>query len=142
MQNVGGARVREEFFTYSTGRLAALATGASSTTNIQIQADSDFVIEKMTYDADLAGVARTVNSEIIPNVLVLLTITGSGLTLTSVPVPLNTLFGNGKLPFILPYPRLLPASSVLQVLLTSYEAASAPSLTLNFVGRKRYALQG
>lgn len=140
MQQVGSQKIREEFYVYSTGRLSALATGASLTTNIQIQADSDFVIEKLTYAADLAAAALTFNTQIIPNVSVLLTLTGSGLTLTNVPVPIPSIFGDARLPFILPYPRLLPASSTLQVLLTSYEAASQPSLTLNFIGRKRYLM--
>lgn len=131
---------RVEYFTYSTGRLAALAPAANSSPQIIIQADSDFVMEKLSYYADLAGVAQTSGTRIVPNVLVQLTVTGSGVNLISASVPIPSIFGTGDLPFILPYPRVLPANSVLQINLTSFEAAVSPFITLNFHGRKVFML--
>ena len=131
---------RQEFFVYSTGRLAALAAGGNSVNSINIQADADFVLEKLTYGADIAGAVVNVGTYPAPNVLVMLLSSGSGQNLFQNPIPLTSLFGTGALPFILPYPRVLPANSQLQVLLTSVEAASTPLLTLNFIGRKLYLL--
>lgn len=128
----------EEFYSYSTGLLAAIAVGGNISTNITIQADSDFVIEKLTYFAHVAGASQTVSTQIVPNVSVMLTSTGSGQNLFSAATPIGSIFGNAGLPFILPFPRLLPANSVLQILLTSFEAAITPIIALNFHGRKRY----
>lgn len=128
----------EEFYSYSTGRLSAISVGGTLTTNILIQADSDFVLEKLTYYADIAGAAQTASTKIVPNVSVMLTSTGSGQNLFSANIPIDSVFGSGGLPFILPFPRLFPANSTLQISLTSFEAAITPILTLNFHGRKRY----
>jgi len=134
------ARRIAEFFTYTTGRLAAIATGATVNTQINIQADADFVLEKLTFSADLAGVAQTFNGMIVPNVSVLLTSSGSASQLMQAAVPIASLFGFGALPFILPYPKVLPANSQLQIQLVSFEAAVTPAITLNFHGRKVYLL--
>jgi hypothetical protein len=130
----------QEFFTYTTGRLAAIGVGATINTVINIQAEADFILEKLTYSADLAGVAQTWNGLIVPNVTVLLTATGSGNQLMNAALPLTGLFGSAFLPFILPYPRVLRANSQLQIQLVSFEAAVTPLITLNFHGRKVYNL--
>jgi hypothetical protein len=143
MSNGNGQRAkrRQEFFTYSTGRpAAAIAAGGTQTPFINIQSDADFVIEKLSYAADIAGAVANIGNTPVPNVNVLLTSTGSGSNLMNVAVPLSSLFGDGRLPFILPYPRVLPANSQLQITLTSFEAASTPFITLNFIGRKMYLI--
>lgn len=132
---------RQEYFAYSTGRLAAIAVGATVNTQILIQADADFLIEKLTYYADLAGVAQTSGARIVPNVTVLITASSSGVQIMNNPVPIPAMFGTGDLPFILPTPRLLGANSQLQIQLVSFEAAVTPLITLNFHGRKIYALE-
>lgn len=130
-----------EYFCYTTGRLAAItAAGGIIDTSIVIQADSDFILEKLTYEADLAGAAQTSSTEVVPNVTVLLTATGSGQQLMNAPVAISSLFGTGQLPFILPFPKVLPANSQLQINLVSFEAAVTPRITLNFHGRKVYRL--
>lgn len=131
--------ISDEFYVYSTGRpLTGLALLATLNTNIQIQADSDFLIEKLSFNADLAGAALTESGRILPNVQVLLTNTSSGRQLMNIQFPLTGLFGSGELPFILPRQYLLPASATLQIQLVSFEAVSVPFLVLNFIGRKIY----
>ena len=135
----GQVLIADEFYIYSTGRpSAALAAGATSITNIAIQADSDFLIEKTTYSADVAGAAQTFNTQVIPHANVALVATSSGRQLMNVQAPLSGLFGPGSLPFIWPRSYLLPASSTLQITLVSFEAANANFITLNFIGRKLY----
>ena len=132
--------ISDEFFIYSTGRPAAgiAAAGGVQTVNIQILADSDFLIEKLSFNADLAGVAQLHGTRIVPNVNVLLTNTGSGRQLMNLQLPLTGIFGSGELPMILPRQYLLPASSTLQIQMVSFEAAAVPFVTLNFIGRKIY----
>jgi hypothetical protein len=132
---------RQEYFNYSTGRLAAITVGATVNTSIIIQADADFLVEKLTYYADLAGVAQTYSARIVPNVTVLITASSSGVQIMNNPVPIPSMFGEGDLPFILPSPRLLGANSQLQIQLVSFEAAVTPAITLNFHGRKLYMLE-
>lgn len=136
---LGQKVISDEFYIYSTGRpTAALAAGGQSTQNIQIQADSDFLIEKHSFNADLAGATQTESSRLLPNVSVLLTNTSSGRQLMNLQFPLTGIFGSGELPMILPRQYLLPASSTLQIQLISFEAAVTPFITLNFIGRKIY----
>lgn len=135
----GQVIISDEFYIYSTGRpAAAIAPAGTSNINIQIQADSDFLIEKLSFNADIAGASQTESGRLLPNVSVLLTNTGSGRQLMNQQFPLTGLFGSGELPFILPRQYLLPASSTLNIQMVSFEAAVSPFITLNFIGRKLY----
>ncbi|MGH8742848.1 MAG: hypothetical protein ACREUY_01065, partial [Burkholderiales bacterium] len=90
--------ISDEFYVYTTGRPAAgLAAGGVSQSNIQIQNDSDFLIEKLTFNADIAGATQTDSSRLLPNVSVLLINTSSGRQLMNVQFPLTGIFGNGQL---------------------------------------------
>jgi hypothetical protein len=133
----GQVIINEQFQVYSTGRPAAGITAAGGVQSpvIQIRADSDFVIEKTTFNADIAGATQTDATRLVPNVSVLLVVTSSGQQLFNVPVPLSGLFGIGQLPFIWPKPYIIPASSSLQCQLVSFEAAVVPFISLNFIGR-------
>jgi hypothetical protein len=133
-------RRKQDFFVYSTGRLATLAAGLTSTNFINIQSDADFIIEKQTYAADVAGAVLTFNTFPVPNITALVSVTGSGQNILSQAVPIASIFGHGFLPFILPRPRFLPANSQLQIVLTSFEAVTSYFITLNFIGRKIYLL--
>lgn len=136
---VGQVIISDEFYVYSTGRpAAALAPAATSATNIQIQADSDFLVEKLSFNADIAGATQTESGRLLPNVHVLITNTSSGRQLMNVQFPLTGIFGGGELPFILPRQYLVPASGTMQIQLVSFEAAVSPFITLNFIGRKLY----
>lgn len=136
---MGQQIISDEFFVYSTGRPAAgLAPAATSNLIIAIQADADFLIEKLSFNADIAAATQTESSRLLPNVTVQLTNTNSGRALFSTQMPLTGLFGSGELPMILPRQYLLPASSTLQIQLVSFEAAVTPFITLNFIGRKLY----
>lgn len=136
----GQTLIAQQFFIYTSGRSAAGIAAGGGVQNFQISilADSDFLIEKLTFNSDVAAAAQTDGTRILPNVNVLLTNTGNGNQLMNVQVPVTGLFGTGQLPFILPVPYLLPATSTLQGVLTSYEAAAVDFVTLNFIGRKLY----
>ncbi len=128
---------RRDFYIYEAETLV-LAVGGNANDTIQIEADSDFILQKLTYEADIAGAAQTANTRIVPNVLVQLTDTGSGRQLMQNPIPIPSFFGIGSIPFILPNPRLFMRNSTIQVAFTSFEAAITPSVRLAFIGYKIY----
>lgn len=128
---------RRDFYIYEAA-VAALGVGLSANDVINIEADSDFILQKLTYQADLAGVAQLDGTRVIPNVLVQLTDTGSGRQLMQNPIPIPSFFGIGAIPFILPNPRLFMRNSTIQIAFTSFEVAATPTVRLAFIGYKIY----
>lgn len=128
---------RRDFYTYEAESLA-LAAGASSNDVINIEADSNFILQKLTYIADIAAAAYTDSARPIPLVNVQLIDTGSGRQLMQNPIPIPSLFGTGELPFILPNPRLFMRNSTIQIAFTSFDAAVTYNIRLSFIGYKVY----
>ena len=128
-----------DFFIYEAETVAIAAAGTDTDT-IQIQADADFIWQKAVYEADLAGVAQTESTRIVPNVLIQITDTGSNRQLFFNPVPIPNVFGMSGLPFILPNPRLFVKTSTIQIDFTSFEAAATPTIRLSFIGYKYYRM--
>ena len=128
---------QRDFFIYEA-QTTAIGTGATTADTIQIQADADFIWQKASYEADIAGAAQTANTRVIPNVLIQITDTGSNRQLFFNPVPIPNVFGIGILPFILPNPRLFIKTSTIQIDFTSFEAVDTPTIRLSFIGYKFY----
>ena len=125
-----------EFYAFVSKRVA-VAQGASAVTDtIQLQADADFIIEKLCYMADIAGAAQTDSSRVVPNITVLLTSTSSGKGLMNIAMPVSSLFGTAFTPFILPKPYYLTGNSTIQIQYNSNEAVNAVNMQLAFIGRK------
>jgi len=133
------SRIIKEFYTYQED-FTGVASGASATGNINIQADSDFVMQKLTYHADIAAATVTDSSRVVPNMTVIITDTGSGRQLMESAVPIASLFGTGQLPFILPTPRLFLARSTINIVVANFDAAVTYNLRLSFTGYKQYSL--
>lgn len=132
----GGSFVRE-FYTYEED-FSALAAATSATGNINIQSDSDFVLQKLMYFADVAAAAQTSGAKIVPLCTIVITDTGSGRQLMESAVSIPSLFGTGELPFILPTPRLFQARSTIAITVANFSAATAYNLRLSFCGYKVY----
>ena len=128
-----------DFFIYEA-QATTIAAGGVDTDTIQIQADAHFVWQKAVFEADLAGVAQTESTRIIPNVNIQITDTGSNRQLFFNPVPIPNVFGMSGLPFILPNPRLFVKTSTIQIDFTSFEVAATPTIRLSFIGYKFYKL--
>jgi len=126
-----------DFFVYEVD-FSALAAGASATGQFSVQAEADFLLTKTAYFADIAAAAETVSSQVIPLVTVMINDTGSGRNLMSTAVPVGSMFGRGDLPFILPRQRLFVASSVVNITVTNFSAATAYNLKLSFIGEKAF----
>ncbi len=129
--------VRRDFYTYEAEALL-LASGGSANDVINIEADSDFIMQKLSFQADDAGGAFTDSTRLIPNVSVQLVDTGSGRQLMQNPIPIPSIFGWGELPFVLDNPRKFLRNSTIQVAFTNFDAAVTYNIRLAFIGYKIY----
>lgn len=136
--------VQEEPFVYSALFTAAngnpIAPGATVTFNINIQKDANFKILAGCYECDVGGAPQLDATRQLALATVLLTDTGSGRAFMDTPVPITSLFGDGRLPFPWPSPKIMKALSTLQVQVFNFDTVNTYNLRLNFIGNKEYAL--
>lgn len=131
------AVINKDFYIY-TSNIISIAAAASASDNINIEADSDFYLQKLSFFADVAAAAQTDSSRVLPLVTIQITDTGSGRQLFSSETPIPAVFGYGSIPFILPNPRRFAANSVISIAYTNYEAVNTYQLYLAFIGMKIY----
>jgi hypothetical protein len=134
-----GVSYVEDFFVYEAQTLA-LAALTSIPVNIQVQADSDFKLLKLTQFSDIATAVQTESTRVVPLVTLQLTDTGSGRALFSSPVPMGALFGDGRLPFILPIVRIFKARSNINLVFANYSAATTYNIYIALIGTKLFQL--
>lgn len=128
-----------DYFVYSID-FQALAPGAAAQGAIQIQADADFLWVLATQFAFVAGSDPVFQDEIeVPLVTVSVIDTGSGRTLTQGQVPVVSMFGVGKLPYVLPRPRVFKARSAVTFAVQSNAANTTYNLNLSIHGYKIFA---
>ena len=130
-------RTRRDFYTYEAEALA-IAPAGSANDIINIEADSDFMLQKLTFEADIAAAAFTDSARPIPLVTIQIIDSGSGRQLMQNPIPVASLFGTGELPFILPNPRKFMRNSTMQIAFTNFDAAITYNVRLAFIGYKIY----
>lgn len=140
---LGAARVVKYPFTYNAqfftaGAANNIAVGATVNLNVQIDAGSPFLIISQSYYNNTLNAAETVSTLDIPNIVILLTDSGTNRQLMDVATPVNCIFGNGQFPYVLPEPKLMQANSILQVQATNRDAAVGYNLYLAFNGYKLY----
>lgn len=126
----------KEFFVYTADSSdgGTLSAGASYSASFNIEADSDFEINKLTFAAFSGG--SLVAS---PEVTVYIQNTGSGRYITAKPIDISALFGSGELPFILPIAGFLPSRASVNVQFANNSAATDfDSIRCNFIGKKLY----
>lgn len=128
---------RRDFYIYEAEALA-LAAGANANDIINIEADSDFIMQKMAWQADIAAAAYTDATRPWPSISIQLIDTGSGRQLMQNPIPVTSFMGTGELPFILPNPRKFLRNSTIQIAFTNFDAAVAYNIRLAFIGYKIY----
>lgn len=124
----------QEFFTYSAP-LDSLAAGASSSVQINIQANSDFMINKIVFAVFDAATGDIVAD---PNMTVNLVDAGSGLSLFDNPQPIGNVAGTAQLPFVPPVAKLLKAKSTLSVQYANRSAVTLYNIIITFHGSKLY----
>jgi len=131
-------RINKDFYVYNEN-FDALVSGASSTGNINIQADSDFVLQKLTFFADISGNAQTNSDRVVPLCSIQITDSGSGRQLFEFATPVSSIFGTGELPFILPTPKLFPARSTITINVANFSDSTDYNLKFAFIGYKVFS---
>lgn len=127
--------VAKDFYVYQES-FSSIANGASATGNINIQADSDFQLQKLTYMASISNATQTDSSRVVPLITIQITDSGSGRNLFEEALPVPALFGTGQLPFILPTPKIFQARSTITLNVANYSSGSTYRLDLSFIGYK------
>ena len=128
--------IAEDWYTYQI-QFQNLLSGSTQVGFIQIEADSDFLIQKLAEMTDINGASQTVTTQIVPIVKVVIVDTGSGRQLMNQAVPVSSIFGSGKLPYILPTPKLFVKNSRINVTVENFSAGTNyANLFLSFEGKK------
>ena len=129
--------ILKDFFIYGI-TFDSIAAGATATDNIQIQADADFETQKLTQTSDIAGAAQTESTKVVPLITVLIVDSGSGRQLMNEATAIPSLFGDGRIPFILPTPRIFAARSNITFTLVNFSAATTYRIRLSLIGTKLF----
>jgi hypothetical protein len=124
-----------EFFVYGIDFLALTALSVSQS-SIQIQADSTFELQKLSFFADVALAAQTQGTRILPLVTLQITDSGTGRNVFSTDLALPSVMGDGQIPFILPVTKMFKPNTSLLVSVTNFSATEDYNLRLSLIGAK------
>lgn len=132
-------RIELDYFVCTGGPPGALlgVIGAQLVTNVQFNADSDFLWEAFNLQSYSAvGVPVP-----LPDYLIGFADTGSGRNLQDAPVHVVSVMGNGQLPYYLPECRLFRATTICTVTITNNTAVAAV-VSFAMIGRKVFYNKG
>jgi hypothetical protein len=129
-----------DFFVYEAETAVGLAGGLSIPLSIVIQADSYFKLIKLAQFSDIALAVQTESTRVIPLVNIQIQDTGSGRNLFSAPTAMGMIFGDGRLPFILPIVRVFQPSATVAITLTNLTAATTYNIRIALIGIKSFRL--
>lgn len=128
--------IAEDYYIYAI-QFEDIGAGVTQTGFVQIEADSDFLIQKLAYFSNIAGAPQTVTTLDVALVTVLIVDTGSGRQIMNQAIPLGAFFGDGRLPYILPTPKLFVKNSRINVTIFNFSAGTEyDDIWLNFEGKK------
>ena len=130
---------QEDYFIYGVD-FPSIAANGSSDANIQIEADSYFKWIKGTFFAFITGQdpAETDSTRNVPPLRIQITDSGSGRQLYNIPINVNSGFGTGVLPFILPIPRIFLPRSNIAFTAQNDSSANSWELSLALIGVKGF----
>jgi len=130
---------RTDYFWYPTTPAALSSVAPAAQSLVQIDADSQFALLALTYQASVAAAALTDGTNVIPLVTVSIADGGSGKYLMAGPIPLGAIAGDAKQPYRLIGPRIFQPNSTINFNWTSFVAAGTSYLiTLVLHGVKLY----
>lgn len=130
-----------DFYAYTQRAVLAGVVGTTVTLTYQIEADSYFYMNALSYQCDTALANVTHATNIIPLVTAVIFDSGSGRQLMANPTPVNCIMAElGGNPFRLPKPRRFAPTSQIQITLANYSAV-AYNLSICLSGFKVYANQ-
>jgi hypothetical protein len=127
---------------YSYTQRGALTGVVGNTTSLvyQIEADSYFYMNALSFQADSALASLTDGTNIVPLATIVIFDSGSGRQLMANPTPLNCIAGYNGNPFRLPKPRRFAPTSQITITLVNY-SANAYNISITLSGFKVYAQQ-
>lgn len=131
-------QMMRDFFVYDID-FAGIAPGGTANGQIQIQADADFELQKLAFFGDIAAAGQTEASRVLPLVTLQITDTGTGRQMFNAPVPIPALFGDGRIPFILPTTKVFSRNASVSFVLSNYDAANTYNVRLQLIGAKIFA---
>ena len=112
-----------------TATFSSLAQNASSSQQLGITANADFVLTGIKHRANIAA-AQTVSTKTAPFARLLITDSGSNEQFTASAVDLENYSTNGVGDRLLPYPRWIAGRTSLTLALTSY-APTAETISVD-----------
>ncbi len=101
----------------------ALTIGTPQTVNVAVEADSNFILVKLTGFAEIAAALQTHDTRIVPLVTLTIVDTGSGRQLLNGATAWSNIVGTGERPYFLPIRRKWKANSNISVVLTNVAVA-------------------
>lgn len=138
--------VVEEPFTFTNNLVVAGAANAiaSGTTSAQVITPIDssamFIIESQSYAANSLNAAQTEANHVYPLVTVMITDSGTNKQWFDAAVQIPAVFGDGRFPFVLPKPRIVPANAQIACVYQNFDAAAGYNIRLCFNGYRLYSL--
>jgi hypothetical protein len=146
-QNSQGQKFTSDYYIYGVGPGANgirgnLAAGIAANVNITVQADSDFEWDYTTVYGEINGAtASPLPDNIDIPVSVLITDGGSGRQLFNQPIPVTSLAGLGREPYILPQKRIFMGKSTINFAFLNFDGTlTVNNLFLSLHGRKIFSL--
>lgn len=146
-QNANGQKFTSDYYIYgvgpgTNGAMGNMAAGATANTQITIQADSDFEWDYTTVYAEINGAtASPLPDNIDIPVSVLISDGGSGRQLFNQNIPITSLGGLGREPYILPQKRIFMGKSTVNFSFTNFSSGTqVNNLFLSLHGRKIFSL--
>lgn len=120
MNNPG---IYRSYYVYTLG-VDSIAASAVASDTVNIENDSQFIWTKTSYFCDLAGAAQTDSSRVIPLVNLQITDSGSARQFFDEAQPVNSIAGQGNIPFILPSPFVFKNNANINASFTNFSNAS------------------
>lgn len=131
------------FFVYQVPNVASLAAGANSQQALPFDQDSNFIWQKLSVFTDIAGAAQTDSTRVLPLVTIQITDSGNSQGFFNAPVPIPSIIGDGRLPFVLPQPQIVRPNATLQFNFSNFSAATTYlNLRVALIGIKRFLAAG
>jgi len=121
------------------GQFAAPGVGLNTPGNFLVDSSAPFMLQSLTYEADIAGAAKTEQTNIVPNATVFISPQSSNRNLMNVAVPVPSLFGRGRAKAYLHEAYWLPANTNVTVTLYNFEAVNTNNIRLSFHGYRLYS---
>lgn len=132
----------EDYFWYATSPAGISSVAANAQSQIQFDADSQFLWIATSYQANIGGALVEESTNVIPLVNLQMQDGGSGKYLSNAPLPLGAIAGDGKRPYRLIGPRVWQPNSTLNInwsAVSNLVAGSTYSITLVLHGLKLYS---